>query len=449
MAFTLVRRLARHVKARRAQWTAETDRAFHDAIFAAQDFDPFDPAYPGRITIRRFADLASPYVAQAGSVADLGCGPGEITCELAARFPSIRFTGWDHSQAAIDRARHLASSKALTNVDFAMADIGRMRVPDRSDLAMMFDSFHHLPQPAQFVASNTHVPRWFLVEPAGDALGRWRYTVDLDWVLQELDKIRWRLEHQLNVTAAAPRDRAAKSEEPAPGPDGAVEFRYALDDYLGFFDGYGVSAVGTSAGIVKYPPAPHIGSPLRKAFNEFTYQLLCDADAALRSRDEDLAARHWAIYCARGETFAKRQVRRPPPQDVKAEPIVGPYGVRYEIIRAPEIAIPNETLGVALRVENRGFLPWPCTGDHPVNVSYHWLTSRHRRTLAEGLRTPLARAVLPGDATTTHAVVKAPSSPGAYLLEFDLVHEGMTWFSEAGQPTATCKVQVVPGREAG
>ena len=303
MAFTLVRRLARHVKARRAQWTAETDRAFHDAIFAAQDFDPFDPAYPGRITIRRFADLASPYVAQAGSVADLGCGPGEITCELAARFPSIRFTGWDHSQAAIDRARHLASSKALTNVDFAMADIGRMRVPDRSDLAMMFDSFHHLPQPAQFVASNTHVPRWFLVEPAGDALGRWRYTVDLDWVLQELDKIRWRLEHQLNVTAAAPRDRAAKSEEPAPGPDGAVEFRYALDDYLGFFDGYGVSAVGTSAGIVKYPPAPHIGSPLRKAFNEFSYQLLCDADAALRSRDEDLAARHWAIYCARGETF--------------------------------------------------------------------------------------------------------------------------------------------------
>ena len=27
--------------------------------------------------------------------------------------------------------------------------------------------------------------------------------------------------------------------------------------------------------------------------------------------------------------------------DVKAEPIVGPNGVRYEIIRAPEIAIPN------------------------------------------------------------------------------------------------------------
>ena len=83
MLDSLLGRLSRYLRRLRAGWTPDSDRAFHDQIFQGQDYDPFDPAYPGNITIRRFADLASEYVAQSQSVADLGCGPGEITCELA------------------------------------------------------------------------------------------------------------------------------------------------------------------------------------------------------------------------------------------------------------------------------------------------------------------------------------------------------------------------------
>ena len=38
------------------------------------------------------------------TLVDLGCGPGEITCELARRHPSVAFTGFDHSPVAIERA---------------------------------------------------------------------------------------------------------------------------------------------------------------------------------------------------------------------------------------------------------------------------------------------------------------------------------------------------------
>ena len=61
---SLVGRAARFVRGRRAGWSGATDRAFHDELFAAQRHDPFDAAYPGSITIRRFADLASHHVSR-------------------------------------------------------------------------------------------------------------------------------------------------------------------------------------------------------------------------------------------------------------------------------------------------------------------------------------------------------------------------------------------------
>ena len=97
------------MRARRSGWSSETDRAFHDALFASQDHDAFSPAYTGNITIRRFADLASPRVEGSRLILDVGSGLGEITCELAGRFPGTRFLGVDHSAAGIAGARRNAT----------------------------------------------------------------------------------------------------------------------------------------------------------------------------------------------------------------------------------------------------------------------------------------------------------------------------------------------------
>src|SRR6185295_201391 len=143
--------LPRRVRWALQRWSAPKDRAFHDALFASQRHDPFTFAYPGYVTIRRFADLAEARLGNSTTAIDLGCGPGEITCELARRRPEVTFTGVDHSEAAIARAREHADALGLRNIRFVAADVAHYPIDAPAGLVMMFDAFHHLLDPAGFV----------------------------------------------------------------------------------------------------------------------------------------------------------------------------------------------------------------------------------------------------------------------------------------------------------
>jgi hypothetical protein len=57
-------------------------------------------------------------------------------------------------------------------------------------------------------------------------------------------------------------------------------------------------------------------------------------------------------------------------------------------------------------------------------------------------RTPLGRDLGPGEETALEVVATAPDLPGRYLLEVDLVEEGVTWFANRGSPTGRCEVVV-------
>jgi SAM-dependent methyltransferase len=432
---TTLGRIVSSLRARRARWSPETDRAFHDRIFARDDVDPFDVAYPGNITIRRFADLAGEHLHGIAEAVDLGCGPGEITCELAARFSSTRFTGWDHSQAAIDRAEGHRAARGLTNVRFERVDVSAAAVPAASGIAMLFDAFHHLPDPRTFLARNGHVPRWFLVEPAGDMLGRWRYRHDLDWLLADLDKVRWHLEDALGLPGPA-----ASGPSPSADAEGAVEFRYSLEEYERLFAGYGLSVRGTTAGLMTYPRGAG-ASALRRRVNDFAYQLYVEADDRLREQDADLDCRHWAIYAERGATIPQRRRRRlSAAADARPAP-TGPYGIEYAELRTPSTMAAGGIANVTVRVTNTGFLTWT-TGAGEFHASYRWLDRDGVRQAGEGRRTPFPRPVAPGASVVANIVVQAPAAPGAYQLEIDVVHEGVTWFSEAGQPTCTAAIVV-------
>src|SRR5262249_60023568 len=103
VARMLERLLSRFRRVRRtaAGWSVREDQAFHDGLFGAASHDAFDRSFPGFITIRRFADLAAERLGDARAVLDLGCGPGEITCELARRHPRVPVTRVHHSPTAI------------------------------------------------------------------------------------------------------------------------------------------------------------------------------------------------------------------------------------------------------------------------------------------------------------------------------------------------------------
>ena len=287
------------------RWSSAADREFHDALFGAQRYDPFSFAYPGYITIRRFAELTQPHLGGVRHAVDLGCGPGEITCELARRNPNISFTGVDHSNAAIARAREHTTSLGLTNIDFQVADVATF-VPESADIVLMYDSFHHVLDPGRFVARlKPQIAKFLLIEPAGDWLGGWQQTLDFDWILTAVDAMRDRLVWQMNEPGAPAEPAPVAEERGEP-----VEHRYTLSDLKGFFDGYGLDVRGTIAGIGEYPPGPYTALGLRREFGRIAADTLTAVEELLVQHCLDLHAKHWVVAAERG---APHRLRSPRP----------------------------------------------------------------------------------------------------------------------------------------
>ncbi|MDQ0991375.1 trans-aconitate 2-methyltransferase [Streptomyces sp. V3I7] len=84
---------------------------------------------------RPFTDLLARVPALPGDpprIADLGCGPGNVTAVLADRWPTARITGYDNSTAMLDKAQEYAGpTSGGGRLDFAHADAADW-VPDES-----------------------------------------------------------------------------------------------------------------------------------------------------------------------------------------------------------------------------------------------------------------------------------------------------------------------------
>jgi SAM-dependent methyltransferase len=433
----------RRLRRRAAAWSVGDDRAFHDTLFGVASHDPFDRSFPGYVTIRRFADLGGERIRGARTVLDLGCGPGEITCELARRFPSVEFIGVDHSAVAIERARGNGKRLGLTNSRFAAADLTTF-VPDaRVDLVVMFDAFHHLVDPAAFVARlGTYTDRFFLIEPAGDALGRWRRAVDFDWLPCEFDKIRARIEYVLGTDAAG-AEAAAGDVQPEAGR--AIENRYPEADYRRFFAGFAVEFEGTVAGFDVYPPAPHHSTAWRARLMDAAYDAVVHIDRDLHAQGLDLHAKHWAIDAVRGATAPARRVSRPPADRADASPewrVQGSFDASYGGANIPAELPAGQEVTVETTVKNLSWRTWTSETERPILVSYHWLDPSRRVVEYDGMRTRLPRPLAPGDQCAAAVRVRTPARAGSYLLEIDLVEENVSWFSAAGVPPLRIKVRV-------
>jgi len=433
---------ARALRRRTAAWSAGDDRAFHDALFGAPAHDPFSATYPGYVTIRRFADRARPYIEGPGNVADLGCGPGEITCELAWGCPEVRFLGVDHSAVAIEQARRNARRRHVKNVTFEVADLSSYTLPGRMDLVMMFDAFHHLLDPAGFVHRlSAHTDRFLLIEPAGDRFGRWRRTADFDWIASEIDKIRLRIEHELGATPAA---AAASPEPPAAAIGRAVENRYPLTDYEVFFAGYHLDVAGTVAGLDVYPAAPDSGTEFRAEVMNEAYRLLALIDKRLIDAGSDLYAKHWVIHAVRGRPQnpprRRQPIAAPPPSEVRVQ---GPWDARYREPQVPAEMDAGAEVLAEVTVANESWRTWDSHAPvNPVKLSYHWVDRKGTVVEFDGIRSNMPHALAPGAAVRAAMMIRTPAVPGRYVLQIDLVEEGVTWFSRAGTPPCSCQATI-------
>ena len=82
------------------------------------------------------------------SLLDIGCGPGTLTADLAARVAPGRVLAVDADAGVLAEARAVAEERGLTNIRFRQADAQRLALPDGSfDVVHSHQVLQHLGDP--------------------------------------------------------------------------------------------------------------------------------------------------------------------------------------------------------------------------------------------------------------------------------------------------------------
>jgi SpoIID/LytB domain protein len=100
----------------------------------------------------------------------------------------------------------------------------------------------------------------------------------------------------------------------------------------------------------------------------------------------------------------------------------------YAVATPPTTIPAGANAQIAVALTNTGNQTWNIAGANPVNLSLHWYDASGNTVLWDGPRTKLDAPVEPNASRTITATVTAPPVPGAYLLRFAMVKEGVAWF---------------------
>jgi trans-aconitate 2-methyltransferase len=108
---------------------------------------------------RPFYDLITRIDApRAKRIADLGCGPGNLTAYLSQRWSESSVTGMDNSPEMLEKAKQLSS----TNLEFELADLSNWQPRERQHVIVSNAALHWVPN------HETLIPRLAsLLEPDG------------------------------------------------------------------------------------------------------------------------------------------------------------------------------------------------------------------------------------------------------------------------------------------
>lgn len=87
-------------------------------------------------------------------VADVACGQGRSSIELARGYPKVRVDGIDSDHASIERAReHLAGSGVEDRVEFHERDAADADLAGRYDLVTIFEALHDMSYPVEVLTA--------------------------------------------------------------------------------------------------------------------------------------------------------------------------------------------------------------------------------------------------------------------------------------------------------
>jgi 2-polyprenyl-3-methyl-5-hydroxy-6-metoxy-1,4-benzoquinol methylase len=103
------------------------------------------PALPG---------LDSAFRAHGGRVADVACGSGWSSIELARAYPKVHVDGYDPDAPSIELAEaNLRGSGVEGQVRFFAEDGATARAPEGYDLVTIFEALHDMPNPVEVLSN--------------------------------------------------------------------------------------------------------------------------------------------------------------------------------------------------------------------------------------------------------------------------------------------------------
>lgn len=123
-------------------------------------------------------------------------------------------------------------------------------------------------------------------------------------------------------------------------------------------------------------------------------------------------------------------------------------GFRVEIIPktiAGRVRV-KEKVDLYVTVRNTSNATWFARerGSAPFQISLgnHWLDSTGSEVVHDDGRASITRDLKPGEEVELKLVVNAPKQAGEYILELDMLQEGVSWFAHRGSATVRLPVAV-------
>jgi hypothetical protein len=97
-----------------------------------------------------------------------------------------------------------------------------------------------------------------------------------------------------------------------------------------------------------------------------------------------------------------------------------------------------------VKLKNSSPVAWDPFERSGLMLGNHWLSDDGGMLIWSDGRSPLTRRLEPGARAYMTLDVVAPHAPGNYLLEIDLVEEGICWFADLALAPLQIPVQVLP-----
>jgi SAM-dependent methyltransferase len=133
--------------------------------------------------------------------------------------------------------------------------------------------------------------------------------------------------------------------------------------------------------------------------------------------------------------------------DVPRGPVPMPesaYRARVAVARPiPPQLEASTAVDLLLDITNLTDTAWSQPDVGGIRAGNHWLDEAGEMVVQDDGRASLPSSVGPGGECRIQLEVRAPDRPGKYVLEVDVVHEGISWFSDRGSATARVTVDVV------